>query len=81
VQKRLTFIVVLLFVLFPIFFNYKPERSQFLTDGAVLNLIGNGIEPMLQSAVTDELSAFIGAVDKDDIRPAFDAYNTVFGNF
>jgi hypothetical protein len=75
VQKRLTFIVVLLFVLFTIFFNYRPERSQFLAGGAVLNLIGNGIEPMLQSAVTDELSAFIGAMDKDDIRPVFDAHD------
>jgi hypothetical protein len=36
---------------------------------------------MLQGAVTDELSAFIGAMDKDDVCPAFDAHNAVFGDF
>jgi hypothetical protein len=46
-----------------------------LAGGAVLNLTSNGIEPMLQPAVTDELSACIGAMDKNDIRPAFEAQN------
>jgi hypothetical protein len=31
--------------------------------------------------LTDELSAFISAVDKYYIRPAFNAQNQVFGDF
>ncbi len=46
-----------------------------------MNLTCPGIKQMSQPAVTDELSAFIGAMDKDDICPAFDAHNQVFGNF
>jgi hypothetical protein len=80
-QKWLTFFVVLCFVLVTIVLNGKPQRSQLLAGGAVLNLAGNGIEPMLQAAVTDELSAFVDAMDKDDICPAFDAHDRVFGNF
>ncbi len=33
--------------------------------GAILNLTGNGVLPLLQLAVTKELSAFILAMDKD----------------
>ncbi len=36
---------------------------------------------MLQGAVTDELSAFIGAMDKDDVCPTFDTHYAAFGNF
>ena len=74
-------IVILVFVLFAIFFNGKPQGAQFLRGGAVLNLIGDGIEPLLQPAITDELSAFISAMNEYHIRPALDAYNQVFGNF
>jgi hypothetical protein len=80
-QKWVAFIVVLLFVFCEIFFDCKPQGVQLWTGGAVLNLIGNGIEPMLQSAVTDELAAFIGAMDEDDICPAFNSHDQVFGNF
>jgi len=58
-----------------------------LPSGAVLNLTGNGILPLSQFALatkerlTDELSAFITAMDKYHIRPAFDAQDQVFGNF
>jgi hypothetical protein len=52
-----------------------------LPSGAVLNLTGNGIEPLSQFAITDELSANIAAMDKDYVCPAFDAHNLVFGNF
>jgi hypothetical protein len=52
-----------------------------LAGGAVLNLASNGIEPMLQAAVTDELSALVDAMDKDDICPAFNVHDRVFGDF
>jgi hypothetical protein len=52
-----------------------------LPGGAILNLTGNGVLPLLQFAVTEKLSAFIVAVDKDDVCPAFNTYNQVFGNF
>jgi hypothetical protein len=35
----------------------------------------------LQFAVTDELSAAITTMDKDDVCPAFDTHNQVSGNF
>jgi hypothetical protein len=35
-----------------------------LPSGAILNLTGNGIAPLLQLAITDELSAFISAMDE-----------------
>jgi hypothetical protein len=57
-------IVILVFVLFAIFFNGLPQGAQFLRGGAVLNLTGDGIEPLLQLAITDELSAFITAMDE-----------------
>jgi hypothetical protein len=56
-QKWLTFFVVLCFVLVTIVLNGKPQRSQLLAGTAVLNLTGNGIEPMLQAAVEDNSSA------------------------
>jgi len=80
-QKWGAFIVVLLFVFCEIFFDRKPQGVQLWAGEAVLNLIGNGIEPMLQPAITDELSAFIGAMDEDDIWPAFNSHDQVFGNF
>jgi hypothetical protein len=80
-QKWLMLIVVLLVVLFAVVFDGKPQGSQLLPSGAVLNLTGNGILPLSQFAVTDELSAFITAMDKYHIRPAFDAQDQVFGNF
>jgi hypothetical protein len=48
---------------------------------AVLNLTGDRILPLLQLSVTEELSAFICAIDKDDVCPAFDTHYQVFGNF
>ena len=52
-----------------------------LQGGAVLNLTSNGIKPLSQLAVTDELSAFICAMNEEDVCPAFDTHNQVFGNF
>ncbi len=68
-------VVVLLVVLVAIILNGKPQGAQLLPSGAVLNLIGNGIKPLSQLAVTDELSAFVLAMDKDDVLPAFNAHN------
>jgi hypothetical protein len=64
-----------------IFFDRKPQGAQLLPGRAILNLTGNGILPLSQFPITDELSAFILAMDKYDIRPAFDAHNQVFGDF
>jgi hypothetical protein len=36
-----------------------------------LNLTGNGIDPLSQFPLSDELSAFILAMDKDDVCPVF----------
>jgi hypothetical protein len=36
-----------------------------------LNLTGNGIDPLSQFPLSDELSAFIPAMDKDDVCPVF----------
>ncbi len=80
-QERLILVVVLLFVLFAVFFNCQPKRSHLLKGGAVLNLTGNGILPVLQFPIADELSPFILAMDKDDVCPAFDTQNLVFGDF
>jgi hypothetical protein len=83
-------IVVLLVVLFAICasqqrfaiaFNGKPQRVQLLISRAILNLISNGIAPLLQLAITDELAAFVLPMDKYYIRPGFDAHDQVFGNF
>ena len=68
-------------MLFAVFFNGKPQGAKLLPGGAVLNLIGNRIEPLSQLAITNELSAFISAMDKDDVCPKFDPHNPVFGNF
>jgi hypothetical protein len=52
-----------------------------LPSGAILNLTGYSIAPLSQLAITDELSAFISAMDKYHICPTFNAQNQVFGNF
>ena len=75
------FIVILLFVLCVIFFDGQPQRAQLLPSGAVLNLAGDGIEPLLQFPIADELSASSFAMDEYYICPAFDAQNFVFGTF
>ena len=46
-----------------------------------MNLTCHGILPVLQLPIADELSPFILAMDKDDICPAFDTQNLVFGDF
>ena len=74
-------IAILLFVLFPICVDRQPQLPQLLPSGAVLNLTGNCIEPLAQLTITDELSASIATMDKDDISPAFDSHNLVFGDF
>jgi hypothetical protein len=74
-------IVVLLVVLFAIAFDGKPQRMHLLTSRAILNLISNGIAPLLQLAITDELSAFVLPMDKHYIRPGFDTHDQAFGNF
>ncbi len=80
-QKRLILLVVLLFVLFAVFFDRKPKRLHLLKGRAVLNLTCHGILPLLQFPIADELSPFILAMDKDDVCPAFDTQNLVFGDF
>jgi hypothetical protein len=80
-QKWVMLIVVLLFVLFAVVFYGLPQGTQLLPSGAVLNLTGNGILPLSQFTITEELSAFISAMDKYHICPAFDSHNQVFGNF
>jgi hypothetical protein len=74
-------IVILLFVLVVIFFERKPQGAQLLPGRAILNLTGNGILPLSQLAITDELSALVAAMDKDDVCPTFNAHNQVFGDF
>jgi hypothetical protein len=80
-QKWVMLVIILLDVLFAVVFNRKPQRAQLLPGGTILNLTGNGILPLSQLAITDELSALIAAMDKDDVFPAFDTQNLVFGNF
>ncbi len=46
-----------------------------------MNLTGNGVLPLSQSPITDELSTLIPAMDKDYICPVFNANYQVFGNF
>jgi len=46
-----------------------------------LNLTGNGVLPLSQSPITDELSTLIPAMDKHYICPVFNANYQVFGNF
>jgi hypothetical protein len=52
-----------------------------LAGRAVLNLTSDRILPLLQLPIAEKLSAFIPAMDKDDVCPAFDTHNQVFGNF
>lgn len=80
-QKRLIIVVILLFVLLGVNFNSQPQLAQLLAGGAVLYLTGNGILPLLELAITDELTALIPTVDEDDISPTFHAHNQVLGNF
>ncbi len=46
-----------------------------------MNLTGNGVLPLSQSPITDELSTLIPAMDKHYICPVFNANYQVFGNF
>ncbi len=80
-QKGVMFCAILLVVVFVILFNHQPLLPQLLPSGAIVNLTSNGILPLLQLAITDELSASIATMDKYNICPAFDPYNQVFGNF
>jgi len=68
-------VVILLVVLFAVVFNCKPQPAQLLPGGTILNLTGNGILPLSQLAIADELSALVAAMDKDNVFPAFDTQN------
>ena len=43
--------------------------------------MGNGSHPSVQCTVTDELTSFIAAMDKENISPACDPYNCRDGDF
>ena len=70
-QEWVILVVILIFVLFAVFFNGKPQRAQLLPGGTVLNLTSNRIEPLLQTKPTDmilDCMEWVSPANDADVR-------------